>query len=45
VISAKYCIFEPLNFYLLKPKFCYFLMFLLNFGVLVFYRLLRYICG
>jgi hypothetical protein len=34
LMSAKYCIFGPLNLYLLSSYLCYFLMFLVSFSVL-----------
>jgi hypothetical protein len=45
MMSAKSCIFGPFNLYLLSPYICYFHMFLVSFGVLVFCGSLRENCN
>jgi hypothetical protein len=36
LMCPKYCIFGPLNLHLLSLQFCYFLIFSVSFGVLIF---------
>jgi hypothetical protein len=40
-MSARYCVFGPLNLHLLNLYLCYFLMFWVSFCILVFCRSLR----
>jgi hypothetical protein len=44
-MSAKYCIFGPLNSHLLNLQLCYFLIFLVSFCILVFCRSWRENCS
>jgi hypothetical protein len=45
MMSVKYCLCGPLNLHLPSLYFCYFLMFVVSFNVLVFCRSLTRNCG